>query len=68
MERVEERKEVKTTASKKKVKVKVVPTEIYSRVVGYYRPVQNWNKGKAEEFRHRAIIDPEHPTKKRIEI
>ncbi len=25
-------------------------TEIYSRVVGYYRPVQNWNKGKREEF------------------
>ena len=25
-------------------------TEIYSRVVGYYRPVQNWNKGKKEEF------------------
>ncbi len=67
MERIEERKEVKT-ASKKKIKVKVVPTEIYSRVVGYYRPVQNWNKGKAEEFKHRAIIDPKHPTKKRIEI
>lgn len=24
--------------------------EVYSRVVGYYRPVQNWNKGKKEEF------------------
>jgi len=24
--------------------------EVYSRVVGYYRPVQNWNKGKQEEF------------------
>jgi ribonucleoside-triphosphate reductase len=29
------------------------PTEIYSRVVGYYRPVQNWNKGKQEEFKQR---------------
>jgi ribonucleoside-triphosphate reductase (formate) len=28
-------------------------TEVYSRVVGYYRPVQNWNAGKQEEFRHR---------------
>jgi ribonucleoside-triphosphate reductase len=28
-------------------------TEVYSRVVGYYRPVQNWNKGKQEEFRDR---------------
>ncbi len=28
-------------------------TEIYSRVTGYYRPVQNWNVGKQEEFRSR---------------
>ncbi len=27
--------------------------EVYSRVVGYYRPVQNWNKGKQEEFKER---------------
>ncbi len=26
------------------------PCEVYSRVVGYLRPVQNWNKGKKEEF------------------
>lgn len=35
------------------VKVKRVPTEIYSRVVGYFRPVSNWNEGKKEEFKHR---------------
>jgi ribonucleoside-triphosphate reductase len=29
------------------------PAEVYSRVVGYYRPVQNWNKGKQEEFKQR---------------
>ena len=28
-------------------------TEVYSRVVGYYRPVRNWNKGKKEEFKDR---------------
>jgi ribonucleoside-triphosphate reductase len=28
-------------------------TEVYSRVVGYYRPVQSWNKGKQEEFKDR---------------
>jgi ribonucleoside-triphosphate reductase len=28
-------------------------TEVYSRIVGYYRPVQNWNAGKAEEFKDR---------------
>jgi ribonucleoside-triphosphate reductase len=28
-------------------------TEVYSRIVGYYRPIQNWNAGKVEEFKHR---------------
>jgi len=27
--------------------------EVYSRITGYYRPVQNWNDGKAQEFRER---------------
>ena len=35
------------------IKVKQIPTEIYSRVVGYFRPVNNWNEGKKEEFRER---------------
>jgi hypothetical protein len=30
-----------------------MPTEVYSRVVGYFRPVQNWNAGKKEEFKDR---------------
>ncbi len=29
-------------------------TEVYSRVVGYLRPVKQWNEGKREEFRHRS--------------
>ncbi|KON30460.1 ribonucleoside-triphosphate reductase [miscellaneous Crenarchaeota group-15 archaeon DG-45] len=29
------------------------PAEVYSRVVGYYRPVQNWHRGKQEEYRQR---------------
>ena len=29
------------------------PCEVYSRIVGYLRPVQQWNKGKKEEFRER---------------
>jgi ribonucleoside-triphosphate reductase len=28
-------------------------TEVYSRIVGYYRPIQNWNAGKVEEFKDR---------------
>ena len=29
------------------------PTEIYSRITGYYRPVSNWNAGKSQEFEDR---------------
>ncbi|MEM4724055.1 MAG: anaerobic ribonucleoside-triphosphate reductase [Candidatus Hadarchaeum sp.] len=35
------------------VRVKRVPCEVYSRIVGYLRPVQNWNKGKQQEFAER---------------
>ena len=31
--------------------------EVYSRVVGYLRPVQSWNKGKKEEFAMRKNMD-----------
>lgn len=42
-------------------RVKAVKAEVYSRVVGYYRPVQDWNRGKKEEFsqRHYVEINPE---------
>ena len=36
-----------------------IPTEIYSRVVGYFRPVQNWNLGKQQEFSERTLQTPE---------
>lgn len=41
-----------------------LPCEVYSRVVGYLRPVQQWNKGKRSEYRQRrefaapALDDP----------
>ena len=31
--------------------------ESWSRVVGYYRPTSNWNKGKVEEFKDRIEFD-----------
>ncbi len=31
-------------------------TEVYARIVGYYRSVRNWNKGKREEYRHRKLF------------
>ena len=30
-------------------------TEVYSRITGYYRPVQNWNDGKSQEFKARKV-------------
>ena len=38
-------------------------TEVYSRITGYYRPVQNWNDGKAQEFKQRRVYDAENFTK-----
>jgi ribonucleoside-triphosphate reductase len=36
----------------------VVPTEVFSRISGYFRPVQQWNKGKREEFKNRRVVSP----------
>ncbi len=33
-------------------------TEVYSRITGYYRPVQNWNDGKSQEYKERKVYDP----------
>ena len=35
-------------------------TEVYSRITGYYRPVQNWNDGKLQEYKNRTEYDIEH--------
>ena len=35
-------------------------TEVYSRITGYYRPVQNWNDGKAQEYKDRKVYDIEN--------
>ncbi len=34
--------------------------EVYSRITGYYRPVQNWNEGKSQEYKNRKIYNIEH--------
>ena len=31
--------------------------EVYSRITGYYRPVQNWNEGKTQEYKNRKLYD-----------
>jgi ribonucleoside-triphosphate reductase len=33
------------------------PAEVYSRIVGYYRSVRNWNKGKREEYGERLMFN-----------
>lgn len=50
--------------------VKVCPhcgktTEVYSRITGYYRPVQNWNDGKLQEYANRTEYNIESSVLKR---
>ncbi len=40
-------------------------TEVYSRITGYYRPVKNWNDGKAQEFMERKVYDITNSVMKR---
>ena len=39
-----------------RVKVRVMECEVYSRVVGYFRPVSQWNEGKQREFAERRTV------------
>jgi Anaerobic ribonucleoside-triphosphate reductase len=40
--------------------------EIYSRIVGYFRPVENWNAGKKAEFEDRKEYRASYDSKKVI--
>ena len=40
-------------------------TEVYSRITGYYRPVQNWNDGKSQEYKNRVVYDVANSSLKR---
>lgn len=37
--------------------------EVYSRITGYYRPVQNWNEGKAQEYKNRRVYEMKKSSK-----
>lgn len=41
-------------------------SEVYSRITGYYRPVQNWNDGKTEEYKNRKLYDVNHSCMKKV--
>lgn len=51
-----------------------VACEVFSRVVGYYRPVKNWNRGKKAEYKDRIAFDEKksilsrHASKIKVEI
>jgi ribonucleoside-triphosphate reductase len=52
--------EKKIAALKDELKqVTGTPTEVYTRIVGYYRSVKNWNKGKREEYSVRREYSPD---------
>ncbi len=38
-----------------------IPCEVYSRIVGYLRPVQNWHQGKQQEFSERKTFRVPEP-------
>jgi hypothetical protein len=40
-----------------KEQIRAIPCEVYSRIVGYYRPVDSWNRGKKEEFKQRVVAE-----------
>ena len=43
-----------------------VPCEVYSRVVGYLRPVQAWNQGKRQEFAERKEFKVDEKMRRRL--
>ena len=42
------------------------PSEVYSRITGYYRPDQNWNEGKTQEYKNRKIYTADQSTIEKI--
>lgn len=55
--------EINSDISKVKAELENVKgneTEVYARIVGYYRSVRNWNKGKREEYNHRKMFSAEN--------
>ena len=63
------REEISTEIEAKKLELaslKGTSTEVYTRIVGYYRPVQNWNSGKKEEYKERVEFCVENGKKEDI--
>lgn len=56
MSKEEIKSKIKSLEEEKK-EAKGTSCEVYSRVVGYLRPVQSWNNGKKEEFKMRKTFN-----------
>jgi len=57
MKTIEEIDEKLNELRKELASAKGLETEVYSRIVGYYRSVKNWNKGKKQEFGERVLYN-----------
>ncbi len=44
------------------INVRGTECKVYSRIVGYFRPVKQWNNGKQEEFSQRVTFEVEKET------
>jgi hypothetical protein len=52
-----EKKEQLLVLEKQLSELEVQECEVFSRVVGYFRPVKHWNAGKQDEFKNRKTYD-----------
>lgn len=57
MTRIEEINNKIKELKEKKKNTKGTITEVYSRIVGYFRAVDSWNKGKREEYGDRKVFE-----------
>ncbi|MDR0568927.1 MAG: hypothetical protein LBG87_06955 [Spirochaetaceae bacterium] len=55
MRSLEEIERELASAKEARSRAEGTPAEVYSRIVGYYRSVRNWNKGKREEYGERLL-------------
>lgn len=66
MTRIEEIDKELTDLRRQLAEVQGTETEVYTRIVGYYRSLRNWNKGKKEEYRHRLPFVPQDTSREEI--
>ncbi len=42
------------------------PCDVFSRIVGYFRPIKRWSDGKREEFKHRKTYKEDKAKKNKF--